>query len=119
MKTMTITRSDHSTEVIPLTAPDGAPLSLVHVGIRSEVGRGPTRGPVMLVHGAGVRAELFRPPLKRTLVDALLDDGWDVWMFNWRASIDFDPLPWTLDDAAVYDYPTAIAHILAATGPIP
>ena len=116
MTPATITRADHDTAIIPLTAPDGVPLSLVHVGIRSDRGRPPTRGPVMLVHGAGVRAELFRPPLKRTLVDALLDDGWDVWLLNWRASIDFDPVPWTLDDAAVYDYPTAVAHILAATG---
>jgi len=110
-----VTRADHVTEVIPLTAPDGAPLSLVHV-TTAGVGRHPPRGPVMLVHGAGVRAELFRPPLRRTLVDALLDQGWDVWMFNWRASIDFDPLPWTLDDAAVYDHPTAVAHILRVTG---
>jgi len=60
---------------------------------------------------AGVRAELFRPPIPRTIVDALLEEGWDVWLLNWRASIDFDPLPWTLCDAAVHDYPIAVRHI--------
>lgn len=99
-------------DVLPLTAGDGQPLSLVHVTSPRE----PTRGPVILVHGSGVRAEIFRPPLPRTLVDALLDDGYDVWLLNWRASIDFDPVPWTLDDAAVYDYPPAVEHVLKATG---
>ena len=68
------------------------------------------------MHGAGVRAELFRPPLPRTFVDALLDEGWDVWLLNWRASIDLDPVPWTLDEAAAYDHPAAVRHVLAATG---
>ncbi|CAM5524535.1 alpha/beta fold hydrolase [Kitasatospora aureofaciens] len=106
------TRRDHVTEVRPLTALDGRPLTLVHVQGRHP----PTRGPVLVAHGAGVRAELFRPPLPRTFVDALIDDGWDVWLFNWRASIDLDPVPWTLDQAAAYDHPAAVAHVLAATG---
>ncbi|ARF83040.1 esterase [Kitasatospora aureofaciens] len=95
-----------------MTALDGRPLTLVHVQGRHP----PTRGPVLVAHGAGVRAELFRPPLPRTFVDALIDDGWDVWLFNWRASIDLDPVPWTLDQAAAYDHPAAVAHVLAATG---
>ena len=106
------TRADHRTEVVPLAALDGRPLTLVHVQGRHE----PTRGPVLVVHGAGVRAELFRPPLPRTFVDALLDEGWDVWLLNWRASIDLDPVPWTLDEAAAYDHPAAVRHVLAATG---
>ena len=100
------------TEIIPFAADDGLPLNLVHV-----TGPGPApRGPVLLVHGAGVRAELFRPPLPRTLVDALLEAGWDVWMLNWRASIDLEPVPWTLDEAAVFDHPAAVRTVLAATG---
>lgn len=106
------TRADHITEVVPLTALDGRPLTLVHVTGRHA----PTRGPVVVVHGAGVRAELFRPPTPRTFVDALLDDGWDVWLLNWRASIDLDPVPWTLDEAAAYDHPAAVRAIVSATG---
>lgn len=106
------TRRDHVTEVQPLTARDGRPLTVVHVQGRHP----PTRGPVLVVHGAGVRAELFRPPLPYTFVDALIDDGWDVWLLNWRASIDLDPVPWTLDEAAAHDHPAAVAHVLHATG---
>lgn len=105
-------RRDHVTDVQPFTARDGRPLTMVHVQGRYP----PTRGPVLVAHGAGVRAELFRPPLPRTFVDALIDEGWDVWLLNWRASIDLDPMPWTLDQAAAYDHPAAVAHVLHATG---
>lgn len=105
-------RADHQTTTVPITALDGRPLTLLHVTGRAA----PTRGPVLLVHGAGVRAEVFRPPLPRTFVDALIDDGWDVWLLNWRASIDLDPVPWTLDEAAAYDHPAAVRAVLAATG---
>ena len=107
------TRDDQHTEHIPFRADDGQYLTLLHV---ENLAITPTRGPVLLVHGAGVRAEIFRPPLPRTLVDALLDDGFDVWMLNWRASIDLDPVAWTLDDAAVYDYPAAVRLIRERTG---
>jgi hypothetical protein len=100
------------TDVLPITALDGRPLTLLHVTGRTA----PTRGPVLLVHGAGVRAEVFRPPLPRTLVDTLLAEGWDVWLSNWRASIDLEPVPWTLDQAAAYDHVPAVRAVLAATG---
>lgn len=93
-------------------ADDGLPLTLIRVRGTTD----PTKGPVLLVHGAGVRAELFRPPVPTTIVDALIADGWDVWLLNWRASIDLDPVPWTLDDAAAFDHPAAVRHVLAATG---
>lgn len=101
-----------STEVVPFIAGDGMPLNLHHV-----VGDRPaTRGPVLLVHGAGVRADIFRPPGQRTVVDALLDDGWDVWLENWRASAEVVPTGWDLDQAAVHDHPAAVRAVLAATG---
>src|ERR1051325_6262692 len=64
----------------------------------------PTRLPVLLVHGAGVRANIFRAPVEETLVDYLIARGHDVWLENWRASIDFEPNEWTLDQAAVFDH---------------
>jgi pimeloyl-ACP methyl ester carboxylesterase len=99
-------------EVVPFTARDGFALNLVHV--RGE--RPAPRGPVLLVHGAGVRANLFRAPVETNLVDALLAHGYDVWLENWRASIDFPPNLWTLDQAALYDHPAAVAKVVEATG---
>lgn len=107
------TRADHRTDRIPFRAGDGTWLTMLHVENPAIT---PSRGPVLLVHGAGVRAEIFRPPLPRTLVDALIDDGFDVWMLNWRASIDLEPVAWTLDDAAAHDYPAAVALIRERTG---
>jgi hypothetical protein len=72
----------------------------------------PTRGPVLLVHGAGVRGNIFRAPVEANLVDVLLAEGYDVWLENWRASIDLRPNQWTLDKAAVYDHPRAVDIVL-------
>jgi pimeloyl-ACP methyl ester carboxylesterase len=98
--------------VIAFSADDGFACNLIHV--RGE--RPPSRGPVVLVHGAGVRANIFRPVVKTTLVEMLVDHGYDVWLENWRASIDLTPNRWTLDQAAVYDHPAAIRKIMAETG---
>ncbi len=98
--------------VVPVTAGDGRPLSLVHVQRETA----PTRGPVLLVHGAGVRGNIFRAPVRTTLVDALLDAGYDVWLANWRASIDLPPCDWTLDQAAVHDHPALVHAVLEQTG---
>src|SRR5262249_8734008 len=98
--------------VVPFHAGDGMPLNLIHV----ESPKTPTRGPVLLVHGAGVRANLFRPPVATTFVEALLESGYDVWLENWRASIDLPPTEWTLDKAALYDHPRAVETVLAQTG---
>jgi pimeloyl-ACP methyl ester carboxylesterase len=101
-----------TTRVVPLTAGDGRPINVHHV----TGGRAPTKGPVLFVHGAGVRANIFRPPGQVNLVDVLLDEGYDVWLENWRASIDLAPNEWTLDQAAAYDHPVAVRAVLEATG---
>ena len=98
--------------VVPFTAGDGLACNVVHV----EGEHAPTRGPVLLVHGAGVRANIFRPPAPLTLVDRLLAEGFDVWLENWRASIDLPPTRWTLDQAARYDHPAAVSLVLRETG---
>ena len=72
--------------------------------------------PVLLVHGAGVRANIFRPPVAPNFVDALLARGFDVWLENWRASIDLKPNEWTLADAAMFDHPAAVKTVLERTG---
>jgi hypothetical protein len=106
-------------DVIPFVADDGRVGNVVHV-IRSHsedtVPSAPSRGPVLLVPGAGVRANIFRAPVDVTVVDALLDDGFDVWLENWRASIDFPRNEWTLDQAAAFDHPAAVRTVLEHTG---
>jgi len=98
--------------VFEFLASDGYACNLIHVCGSRE----PDRGPVLLVHGAGVRANIFRPPNTKHIVDALLDHGYDVWLENWRASIDLPPCQWTLDEAALYDHPAAVQKVLDLTG---
>jgi pimeloyl-ACP methyl ester carboxylesterase len=96
---------------IPFKSADGFPCNVIHVG--------PARGrlgPLLLVHGAGVRANIFLPPSRPTVAQFLSDAGYDVWLINWRASIDLEPNRWTLAQAAVNDYRPATDLILNATG---
>jgi pimeloyl-ACP methyl ester carboxylesterase len=106
------TTEKYSQRTVPFTAGDGFQCNLIHV----QGDKPPTKGPVMLVHGAGVRANLFRAPVRTTFVDYLIENGYDVWMENWRASIDLTPNHWTLDQAAIYDHPEAIKTIVKETG---
>lgn len=109
---MTHLSSNQVETIIPFIAGDGLELNLINVKNPHDV----SKGPVILVHGAGVRANIFRAPVEKTLVDALIEQGYDVWLENWRASIDFNPMLWTLDQAAVYDHPYAVKKILEMTG---
>ncbi len=106
------TREPWQEEVIPFQAKDGFGCNLIHV----QGPTAPTKGPVLLVHGAGVRANLFRAPVQTNLVDYLIERGYDVWLENWRASIDLPFNRWTLDQAAVYDHPAAVETVIAHTG---
>ena len=105
-------RTATTDRVVPFTAGDGLACNVINV--RGPVA--PSKGPVLLVHGAGVRANIFRAPSGRNLVDVLVDDGYDVWLENWRASIDIPHNHWTLDQAAVYDHPLAVRTVCAETG---
>jgi hypothetical protein len=98
--------------IVPFTAGDGLACNLVRV----QGDRPAPKGPVIVVHGAGVRANLFRPPVPTTFVDYLVENGYDVWLENWRASIDLAPNEWTLDQAAVFDHPQAVKTIVRETG---
>jgi hypothetical protein len=99
-------------EIIAFPASDGFALNLHHYPCAA-----PRHAePVIVVHGAGVRAGIFTPPTRTTFVDALSAAGYDVWLLNWRASIDLQPNEWTLDRAAVHDHPAAVEEIKRRTG---
>lgn len=98
--------------VVPFRAGDGLQCNLIHVQ-----GDAPAmKGPVLLVHGAGVRANIFRAPTKCNFVEYLVQQGYDVWLENWRASIDLAHNLWTLDQAALYDHPEAVKTVMRETG---
>ncbi|HXC45184.1 MAG TPA: alpha/beta fold hydrolase [Solirubrobacteraceae bacterium] len=98
--------------VVEFTAGDGLKCDVINV--RAE--QAPAKGPVLLVHGAGVRANIFRAPSGRNLVEMLVEQGWDVWLENWRASIEIPHNHWTLDQAAVHDHPHAVRMVCEQTG---
>ena len=102
----------HTDVEYPLATADGVPCNVINVRGPNK----PTKGPVLLVHGVGVRTEIWRPPNPSTLIDALLDAGFDVWMETWRASMDVPNNTWTLDQGAVLDHPLAVRMVLEQTG---
>jgi hypothetical protein len=97
---------------VAFRAGDGFGCNLINV--RGEAT--PDKGPVLLIHGAGVRANIFRAPTQQSFVEYLVAAGYDVWLENWRASIDLPPNRWTLDQAALFDHPVAVATIVRETG---
>ena len=99
-------------EIVDFYSGDGFPLNFHHYASKA-----PRHSePVIVVHGAGVRAGIFTPPVEESFVDALTRAGHDVWLLNWRASIDLPPNEWTLDRAAVFDYPAAVREVMRRTG---
>ncbi|HLU90048.1 MAG TPA: alpha/beta fold hydrolase [Cyclobacteriaceae bacterium] len=98
-------------EIINFEAADGFTCNLHHL-----TGTSPTNGPVLLVHGAGVRSNIFNPPTEKNLIQALSAEGYDVWLENWRGSIDLPPNQWDLDKVAMYDHPAAVKKVVELTG---
>jgi hypothetical protein len=101
--------------VVHFATVDGVGLKLDH--LRRPAGPEMSRGPVLLSHGAGLRGQMYyAQPGRRTLADALLEAGYDVWVQHWRGSIDLPTLSWTLDEVARYDHPATVRRILSETG---
>jgi len=99
-------------EEYPFEANDGFKCKLYRV---ANAG-GATKGPVMLVHGAGVRGNIFNPPNEQNLVQMLQQAGYDVWLENWRGSILCPKNEWDLDVVAENDHPAAVKEICRITG---
>ncbi len=98
-------------EIIPFEALDGFMLNFWRYKPEKI-----TKGPILLIHGAGVRANLFNPPNKTNLIEMLAAEGYDVWLENWRSSLEFAENDWDLDQVAKNDHPAAVQKICKETG---
>jgi cholesterol oxidase len=99
-------------EVHPLRTSDNVSLRLTRL-------RGGGKGPVMLVHGLGVASRIFTADtIDTNLAEYLVALGYDVWLLDFRASVDLPAArgQFTGDDVARFDYPAAVDAIRAATG---
>ena len=95
-----------------LTTDDGVDLRLTRY-------QGGDRGPVLLVHGAGVSSAIFSTDLPdRNLVEALVAEEYDVWLLDFRVStaLEASKQRSTGDDVARYDHPAAVRTVLDVTG---
>lgn len=101
----------HYFETISFEALDG-----FHCDLKHLISPTATKGPVLLVHGAGVSSNIFNPPSSNNIIHALAEAGYDVWLENWRGSIHFEPNEWNLDQVAQYDHPAAVRKIVERTG---
>ena len=103
---------DHTFEIIPVKAFDGFDCNLWRLNHNGSK----YRGPVVLVHGAGVRANIFNPPNPVNILDMLAEAGYDVFLENWRASTEFQENKWDLDVVAKNDHPAAIQKVCEVSG---
>jgi hypothetical protein len=94
-------------ETIEFPARDGFPLNFKRLRGDGE--------PLLMVAGTGTRANLWNAPTKN-LLKQLTERGYDLWMLNWRSSIDLPAINYTLDDAAVLDMPRAVQEVRQRTG---
>jgi cholesterol oxidase len=84
--------------------------------VRYEGGR---RGPVLLASGFGMSSTSFLLDTVNTnLAEHLVERGYDVWLFDYRASIDLPSSrsAFSLDDIATTDWPQAVAEVRNVTG---
>jgi pimeloyl-ACP methyl ester carboxylesterase len=71
----------------------------------------------VLLAGSSVNADVFSPVgVEHTLVDCLLEEGYDVWLEDWRGSLGRTPQQYALDEAAVIDHPAVIATVAEEAG---
>lgn len=89
--------------------PDGVEIRLARY-------RGGSKGPVLVVHGAGVWSGMFLlPTVDEHFTHYLVKNGYDAWLLDWRASTRLPLRQFTLDQAAENDFPAAMRLIRERT----
>ncbi|VAW88301.1 Glucose-methanol-choline (GMC) oxidoreductase:NAD binding site [hydrothermal vent metagenome] len=106
--------------------PLAAPVPSLHhvvteddVSIRLTRYQGGDKGPVILSHGLGVSSKIFSTDtLDTNLLEYLLAHDYDVWLLDYRVSIELtaSQTASTADEIAQYDYPAAVAKVIEVTG---
>ncbi|MGA2987972.1 MAG: alpha/beta fold hydrolase [Terriglobia bacterium] len=89
------------------------------VGLRLTRYQGGAKGPVILSHGLGVSSLIFSiDTIETNLLEYLYARGYDVWLLDYRSSIDLPAatLQASGDDVATKDYPAAVSKVLELTG---
>ncbi|HYZ93562.1 MAG TPA: alpha/beta fold hydrolase [Actinomycetota bacterium] len=82
--------------------------------------RGGEKGPILLAAGFGMSAASYvADTTDQNLAEFLVADGYDVWLFDYRAGIELPSarrLDFTFDDVATVDWPVAVAKVREVTG---
>ena len=98
-------------EIHPFITDDGVTLRLTRY-------QGGSKGPVILSHGLGVSSRIFSmDTIETNLLEFLYAHGYDVWLLDFRVSIELPASAqrFSADDVAQYDYPAAVAKVREVT----
>ena len=96
----------------PVATSDGTEVRLTHHAAGGK-------GPIVLAPGYGNAARAFAlGSVPKSFADYLAEHGYDVWLFDYRASPDLpsSQTQFTVDDIAMRDWPAAIAEVRRETG---
>jgi cholesterol oxidase len=99
-------------EIHGVPTSDGTEIRLTHYALGDK-------GPIVLAPGYGNAARAFAlDTVPKSLVSYLGDNGYDIWLLDYRASPDLPSsrTQFTVDDIATRDWPAAIDFIRAETG---
>jgi len=104
-------------EVIKIETDDHFTILLTRYYKTGKNSEGPnSKGPVLLVHGGSVGSQMYTiSTTDQSLAAYLHEHGFDVWMIDWRVSINLPLRPCTLTDAAQFDFPEALEVIRGKT----
>ena len=77
------------------------------------------KGPLIMATGFGMSSHSFlASTIEQNLTEFLADQGYDIWLFDYRAGIDLPSArtEFTIDDIARVDWPVAVRKVLEVTG---
>jgi pimeloyl-ACP methyl ester carboxylesterase len=80
---------------------------------------GGKRGPVILAPGTAMSGLCFlTDTTEQSFGEFLAEEGFDVWLFDWRTSpyLVAHDQAYTFDEVARYDWPAAVQHVRRETG---